>query len=215
MRKALILFFILLVVMPTLTHAQSAKDALMGLKKLQARTQAGTNYRDYGNALAEAKFPLNLYFESSDAGKYPELSTSLRNAMKHYENAERVWATKIRSPRYGAGFSANDDFGRMVSQLYPDVNKDKESGGASYILGGKMPMYAVDSVLPIIWKEASKEVNTATKEYAKLEEKSSDETATLKSDDTATLKKEIAELKEEVERLKKENDSLKNPQKVK
>jgi hypothetical protein len=46
MRKAIVLSFILLMGLPTLTHAQSAKEALMALKKLEARTQAGISYRD-------------------------------------------------------------------------------------------------------------------------------------------------------------------------
>ena len=73
MRKAAILFITLLVGLPTLSHAQSAKDALMGLKKIQARTQA-RSYNDYSNAVGEAKIRLNLYLESYEAQKYPELN---------------------------------------------------------------------------------------------------------------------------------------------
>lgn len=67
--------------------------------------------------------------------------------------------------------------------------------------------YTVDALIPLIWDEASKELDVATKLYAKLEDKSSDE--------TATLKKEIEKLKKEVAKLKEENDHLKNPKKVK
>ena len=201
MRKAIVLFFILLVGLPTLTHAQSAKEALMALKKLQARTQAGISYKDYGNALGEAKFPLNQFFESKDAQKYPELSTSLRKAMTHYEYATLPWNHKMSS---SSGFYiwVNSDIGKDIEQNYPNARKDAYAGGAV-----RSNSYLVDLLLPLIWAEASKELDIATKLYAKLEEESSDE--------TATLKKEIAKLKEEVARLKIENDLLKELQREK
>lgn len=203
--KAMTLFFILLVGVPTLSHAQSAKDALMALKKLEARIQGGVTYRDYGSALGEAKFPLNLYFESSEAKKYSDLSSSLRNAMYHYDVASRVWEFKMgRPPSRGRFINVNSDLGKYLEKSYPNVKTDALS---ELKIFGKDSTYDADLVLRLIWKDASKEVDNATIEYAKLEEKPSDE--------TAKLKKEIAELKKEVAELKEENDLLKNPQKVK
>jgi len=202
MRKGMVLFFILSLGVPTLTHAQSAKDALMGLKKLQARTQAGISYKDYGNALGEAKFPLNMFLESKDAQKYPELSTSLRKVMAHYDYAGICWKIKM-VVEYGEFIDVNSDIGKNIERLYPNANKDAKEGGAIF----KDKNYSVTFLLPLIWGEASIELDNATKLYAKSEEK--------QSDDTVKLKEEIAKLKKEVARLKKENDLLKNPQKVK
>jgi hypothetical protein len=66
MRKGMVLFFILLICVPTLTHGRSEKDAVLALKKLQAKIQEGISYMDYRNALGEAKFPLNIFLESKD-----------------------------------------------------------------------------------------------------------------------------------------------------
>jgi hypothetical protein len=200
MRKAMILFFALLVAIPTLSHAQSAKDALMGLKKIQARTQAGISYNDYSNAVGEAKIRLNLYLESYEAQKYPELSNSLSKAMTHYEYAGMIWNYKNSST---SGIIPKDSYiGKELGKNYPNANKDPIKMGAF-----DNGFYSPDLALQVIWREASEEVNIATKEYGKLEENLSDQ--------IATLKKGIDELKKEVAMLNKEVDLLKNPKKVK
>ncbi len=217
MRKGTVLFFILLLGVPTLTHAQPAKDVLMALKKLQARTQTGINYQDYGTALGEAKFPYNLFIESKDALNYPEYTASIIKVMGHYDFAYSIWDTKIkmvrlnnsgglRIPGYGESVSFEIPKGQEILLLYPDANEHLVDSKA---LGEKKEIKKifVDSFLPIIWKEASRELDNTTKLYAKMEDKSSDETATLKN--------EIAKLKAEVARLKKVNYLLKNPKKVK
>jgi len=206
MKKWMVLFFILLICVPTLTHAQSEKDAVLALKKLQAKIQEGISYMDYRNALGEAKFPLNIFLESKDAQKYPELSISLKKVMGHYEYAGFIWDGKISGGVLGSYIGVNSDVGKEIGQLYPNARKDTKEGGALTDLP-TLNAYDIDSLLPLIWKEASMELDNATKLHENLEEKSSEE--------TATLKKEIGELKKEVARLKEENDRLKNPQKVK
>jgi len=58
----------------TNVNADSAKDGIIALKKLQAKCQTGISYRDYSNALGEAKFPVNMYTESEESKKYPDLT---------------------------------------------------------------------------------------------------------------------------------------------
>jgi len=200
MTKTIILFFTLLVGIPTLSHAQAAKDALMGLKKLQARTQAGISYSDYSNAVSEAKVRLNLYLESYEAQKYRELSNSLSKTMAHYEYAGMIWNYKNSST---SGIILKDSYiGKELEKNYPNVNKGPGEGGA--FAGG---IYSPDLTLQVIWTEASEEVKIATKEYEKLEDNLSDQ--------IATLKRSIDELKKEVAMVKKEVDLLKNPKKAK
>lgn len=123
MRKGMVIFLLLLGI-PTLTHAQSAKDALMGLKKLQARTQAGISYNDYSNAVGEAKFPLNIFLESKDARNYTELSTSLQKIMAHYEYVGHLWNQKISTPGgWGTFIDVNSEKGKVIEQVYPGAKK--------------------------------------------------------------------------------------------
>jgi len=201
----MVLSFILLLGMPALTHAQSAKDAVMALRILQGKTQEGIVYKDYGTALVEAKFPVNLYLESNDAKKYPELSISLNKVMAHYEYAGRIWKRKI-TEQFGTFIGVDTVLGKEIGRLYPNANKDKDEGGA--ILKRDMfgREYIVEYLLPFIWAEASTELDITTALYAKYEKS---------SDETTALKKEIEALKKEVARLKKENDLLKKGKKVK
>ena len=70
--KKILCFIILLI--PIFAYADNTKDAVMALKKMEARVQSGISYRDYGNALADAKFPVNLFMESIEVKKNPELT---------------------------------------------------------------------------------------------------------------------------------------------
>jgi len=77
------------------TFAQSAKEAVLALKKLEARCQAGLSRSEYYSALGDAKFPVNLYMESSDAKQYSELTESINKVMQFYEkNKEYIDATR-------------------------------------------------------------------------------------------------------------------------
>ncbi|HEY6072036.1 MAG TPA: hypothetical protein VIV15_01265 [Anaerolineales bacterium] len=126
------------------------------MKILQAKCQAGIFYRDYGNALGEAKYPLNLFFESIDAKKYPDLSTSLRKAMMHYENAADAWKYKISI----GDIPVNSEFGKNIQQSYPNAIKDTKAGGANLL---EYNIYIIESLLSLIWNEASKELDITTK----------------------------------------------------
>ncbi len=182
--------------------AQSGKEALFGLKKLQARCQAGISYRDYSNAVADAKFPANLFMESADAKKSPELTDSMKVVMRHYEYAGKLWTSKISAKSILSDkdqwmlseglITSSSSLGREVKELYPQAKGSGED-------------YLVDYLLPIIWNEASKELENATKLYAKMEEDASN------NNNIDKLKKENEKLKAatEIEKLKAENEKLK------
>lgn len=168
--------------------AQTAKEAIFGLKKLQARCQSGISYRDYGNAVGDAKFPVNLFAESAEAKTNPQLLESINKVMKHYEFAGILWNDKISN----TGLIYADSYlGKEIAQLYPQARLATNNS------------YWVDSLLPIIWAEASKELENATKLYAKTEGDT--------SNDIDKLKKENEQLKAnaEIEKLKAENANLK------
>ena len=195
---ATLFIFFILIIFSVSAYADSAKDAYMGLKKLQARCDAGISYRDYSNALADAKFPVNLYLESVEAKKSPELTESISKVMKHYEYAGNVWNMKMKAPSddmlHQGWIWDKKPIAREIKDLYPNVTPPS---------GWLVKYYSVDLVLSAIWEAASKELENTTKLCAKVEEN--------KLDDIDKLKKENEQLKADVEseKIKAENESLK------
>lgn len=178
--------------------AQSAKEALMGLKKLESRCQAGISYHDYSSAMADAKFPVNIYMQSNDAKRYPELTESIAKCIQHYEFVNALWHGKMSGRR---GEALHDglilqkgSFGTVIQRLYPQTSTTKFLWATYYIF---------DSALPVIWGEASKELRNTTILYTQVEK--------VKSEEIDELKKENEQLKAdaEYEKLKRENEDLK------
>lgn len=179
----------------TTAFAQTANGAVMGLKKLEAKCQIGISYRDYSSALADAKFPVNIYTENSEAMSHPALTKSINSAIHHYEFANSLWNAKFSADRrdlyLSSGFiSAESHWGTLIKEQYPQISLVKN-------------YYGLDMVLPIIWSEASKEIDFATKLYSAG---TSD-----KSNDIERLNKENEQMRSELEleKLKKENEELK------
>jgi len=83
---AIIFVFVISVLFSVQGHAQTAKDAFLALKKMEARLQAGLSIRDYSSVLGEVKFPVNLYLEGPEANDNIELSDLIKTIMKHYDN---------------------------------------------------------------------------------------------------------------------------------
>lgn len=200
MKKCMIVLFVALFFVLSLfanVYADSAKGAVMALKKLQAKCQSGVSYREYVNALGEAKFPVNLFIESSEAPKFPELTASINKAMKHYEYASTLWNTKMSS-KFGDLIKVDSEKGREIKELYPKAQPSKVN---------KDEHYYVDSLLTVIWNEATEELDETTKLYAAIGEKSLSE--------IDTLKKENSDLRAEIDKLrKKEIDPLRKHTKM-
>lgn len=197
-----------IILSPFEAKAQSAKDALLALKKLQTRIQAGVSYRDYSNFVADAVFPVKLFIESQDSKEYVELAALMKKITERYAFAGEVWHWKFG--RYGSKWIAsNYSLFSQIRKEYPDVPVKE-------LLG---PVIYVDEALPIIWSKASTEVDEAAtvllKEDAKLQKKVADieslraENIELKNN-VDSLIKEMSQLKEENEKLKKENEQIKS-----
>jgi len=69
-----------------------ANDALLALKKLQAKTETGIAYNEYLSALGDANFAVKSFLDSEDAKSQPDLSSSLQEAIKWYRAASEVWS---------------------------------------------------------------------------------------------------------------------------
>ena len=195
MKRCLIsVLLICCLALPQKVLAQSAKEALLGLKKLQARVQSGVSYRDYGQALGEAKFPVNLYLESKESSKNPELTDSIKKAIAHYEFVRMVWQDTIDNEIW----FISGRMEKLIIASYPIADKDSN-------------FLVKEDVFDIIWGKASDELKIATALFSKEEASSAtdikNEIEVLKSTNEK-LQIENTKLREEINKLK-ERSSLK------
>lgn len=137
----------------TSAFSQSADDAILGLRKLDARVDTGISYRDYSGALAEAKLPVRLFVEGPEAATNPQFTTALQKAIEHYDFANRIWDAKFSALNHekmlaGGFISAKGTLGEAIKERYP----------AAELLDGYYPL---QTTLPAVWAEAESEANSA------------------------------------------------------
>lgn len=187
-------------------HAQSAKDALMSLKKLQSKCEAGILYNEYPPSLAEAKVQVMDYLQSPVSSNEPEFSEALGSALGHYECAGHIFDYMYNA---GAGqhFVSTQDpsLFAKVKQRYPELSiyVSKDISGFSY-----------SEAIQVMWARAASEVERAfdnfpSKAVKKTARKAVEQADPGDADATdGRLKKQVNALKHEVRRLKKENKEL-------
>jgi len=196
--------------LPDISCAQSAKDAINALKKLDTVVKTGVSYRDYPGALSEAKFPVRLYLDSKEAKavKSITLNLHLELAVRHYDSALRVWDLKFKSNMYRTEevFTEKDEAFWTVQGPYPDAIQVGARGNR---------FLSITRALPVIWDKAAESLRDAEAEYSKLTaetERAKTETNNEREiliKEKELLKKEIDLLKEKIEILQNENAALK------
>lgn len=186
MKKLLPISIIMIFWFAGIAHAQSAKEALEALKKLESRVQVGISYKDYGPALGETHYKVKMFLESPDSNKNPMLAKSIGKALQHYTYANEIWGIKIakgsdiiyrdveQNPKIKYSTKV-DGYGKPLAPIFMD--SDKRSANSEKMLAdgiiSKYPgvlktMYnsysvSLTSVLHVVWNEASKEIQSATK----------------------------------------------------
>lgn len=164
------LFFI-----ATAADAQSARDAIKALKRIEARVDMGINYNEYVLAVADARVEVEMYLESSEARQKQALTNSIKKILEHYETAREVWKMKVSKTEdigtvFGHLICLKDDpegvFGRRLLKQYPQAEKPVDHGGAMATRAykkGACDEILVDNLIHIIWLEASRDLHQATK----------------------------------------------------
>lgn len=74
---------------------QSAHEALTVVKKVEARTEVGINYRDYSTLVGEAWADVKVFADSSDGKAVPEFTALLLSTMSKQKLALDTWQQKI------------------------------------------------------------------------------------------------------------------------
>jgi hypothetical protein len=81
---------------PCAARGESAKQAVMALKKLEAKTQVGVSRRDYSAALGDAQFEVNQFIESRESDKNPELTRLVKATMADYRFVALLMEPELR-----------------------------------------------------------------------------------------------------------------------
>ena len=176
MKKLVILLLatVMVLSLSNIGFAQSAKEAVRALQKLQARVESGISYRDYGSALGDAAFEVKLFLQTSEAKDKPELARPIALTLEHYKMAGSVWDFKVNSGRwriYGKRaiyFFLNDERGTIeaLSRAYPGiVERVTQRVGELFPnqRGKTLQTLPIDMFVEEIWKEASNELEKAIK----------------------------------------------------
>jgi hypothetical protein len=115
-------------------------DAVVALKKIQAGTQVGLNYQQYGQLLIEAKAKTNEAVRKLPDGS---LKTELTGAMDAYADAATVWSLKIKG-----GYLLSDDSEpdmTLITKYHIPVSASKYSQGK---------IAGFDEAFQIMWRRA-------------------------------------------------------------
>lgn len=186
MKKLLPISIILIFWFAGIAHAQSAKEAIEALKKLESRVQVGISYKDYGPALGETHYKVKMFLESPDSKKNPMLTKSIGKALQHYKFANDIWGVKIakgsdiiyrdveQNPKIKYSMKV-DGYGKPLAPIF--MESDRRSANSEKMFADNIvknysgvlktthdsSSLSLTSVLSVVWNEASKEIQSATK----------------------------------------------------
>lgn len=163
-------------------YAQSAKEAVRALKKLEAHVETGTTLKDYSQMLGDAKFEVNLFLESKQSSIKPQLTSLIKQILDEYEDGKFIFKEKMSGPYryldYIPDFHTDKQTKVKENQLYinmlskyPEANKPEKDGGIigcdKSDIGKDKPIYGrvidLDKLLPFILNKASKDLKEVTK----------------------------------------------------
>jgi hypothetical protein len=150
MKKIIFLTLLISLFIVPAAYAQSARDTIKALKRIEARADMGISYSEYVLAVADARVEVQMYLESHEAKQKAELQ-DLGTVFGHL-------------------ICLNNDpegvLGRRLLKQYPQADKPVDQGGALAQRAYKKDECEevhVDNLIHIIWDEASKDLLRATK----------------------------------------------------
>ena len=162
MKKILLLLLdvVMFFSLSNLCFAQSAKDAVRALQKLQARVQTGISYQDYGRALGDARFEVNLFLNTPEAKEAEALAVLIERIMIRYQMAGEVW--RIYFVQLQEGRTVMDVIEtsniRHLSIVFPEFD---ELVKESKIRTERGVYLRIQVVLQMIWTDADRGLNKA------------------------------------------------------
>lgn len=169
MKRTFVLTILFFGYLSSLSYGESAKNTFKALKRIEAKCQIGISYRDYGSALGDAKYEVNMFLESEEGKAKPALTQAFGKVMNHYQLAGEFWRLKasegrdfaivfMNSPTDTFRSPRNQELLMRILNLYPDAKKNIKIGGALEEDAFGTGLIFIDKLIEFIWKEASKEL---------------------------------------------------------
>jgi|ERR1044072_1559276 hypothetical protein len=125
----------------------AANNALKALRKVEAATQVGVNFQQYGQLVIDAKAQVN---EASSKLPDGELKKELNSAVEAYSDANQVWNEKIGGR---VTMSPDTSPGKILIPKY-SLKTETYSGGL-------FPHANLDDAMQAMWGEAKKHLDKA------------------------------------------------------
>lgn len=170
MKKTVLLMLGAIVLFSGAAYAETAKDAYRALKKLEARTQAGINYRDYRTALGEAKLDYNLYVESSNAQREPAITKSLKDAMACYALAMMAWEQIFSGPPGSLSLhyiKIDSQLGGLINTSFPGEDRSFFVFEDEHTKKQQVPFVWAEDFVAVAFRQASKSLGEVSGMLAK------------------------------------------------
>jgi hypothetical protein len=176
MKKIVAVVFMISLIFSVPVHAQTAKDAIKAMKRLEAYFETGISYRDYVRALGEAKFEVNQFLESKDVESNKKLTEVIVKTISEYDDAKTIFSEKLKGPyrtidnvdSFLTGEMAENakkinKYYQIIVEQYPESNKLIADGGAIVDVSEKDGRRInLSNLLPIILNQASKDLAEAS-----------------------------------------------------
>jgi hypothetical protein len=128
----------------------AADDALKALKKIEAATQVGVNYQQYGQLVIDAKAQVN---EASSALPDGDLKKELNVVMEAYTDAGQAWSTKVGS----TSLKPNTEPGATLMRKYNLKAHSFKAGSTELV------WLSEDEARQAAWSAAAEHLLTAQK----------------------------------------------------
>lgn len=201
MKIKFVVFLLMILLVPATLHAETAKDAIQALKKLQMRTETGVSYREYPSILSDTKYTVKMYVESPEGALNSELSKLLLEPLNHFESALTIWKDKFSTNKGNcpSNWLCDDDI-YAVTKVYSDA--------PVHIAGyTKIKYLDIDETISFLWAKGKKDIDKASLLLGQVE-KDNNIKEDKKNKELEILQASNISLKNDNDNLRKDNDNL-------
>ncbi|HML54295.1 MAG TPA: hypothetical protein PKC79_09385 [Solidesulfovibrio magneticus] len=165
--KILILFILSFAINQSTAFATETNDVYIAMKRMEAATQSGISYKDFGKEMIDLQLAVNLFNESKSSGNNPSFTEQINRAFKYYKLSDSFWKYYITNGyKSSPGFimKVSEPAARELITLFPDESKSSEDGGFYFKEKNQIGSYRyVDnkSATSYLWREAIKTLAAA------------------------------------------------------
>ena len=102
-------------------HAQTAKDSIKSLIKLESIAKDNPRGKDFLNSLADAQAEVSMYLDGAESKKNKKLANSIEKTCEYYKLAATFWNMKFDKVPY---LHESDEFMKRLYVKYPELKNE-------------------------------------------------------------------------------------------